>query len=258
MIKIKNFIINQKYRITVLFFIIIFLTFFTFKKSVILGNKLIDDTLVELGFVLKEIQVSGIQSLNNEQIEKHIFNYECKNLFCIDLLKTKIALKNLGWIKTVNLSLVLPSILKITIVEEVPKFISVEDSNFYLLNLEGKLISKLNSINNQYEKLLVIKGDKARNKIAELTSILEGAPELASKITHAELISDRRWSLIYLSDVTIDLPEKEAKKALSRIEQIDSKYGFLSNNLKKIDLRVKDRMIIKLNINQPKIKESKI
>ena len=63
--------------------------------------------------------------------------------------------------------------------------------------------------------------------------------------------------MLYSSNITIDLPEKNAKEVFRKVQEIDEKYGLLSNKLSKIDLRIKDRMIINLDMNKNFIKESK-
>ena len=50
----------------------------------------------------------------------------------------------------------------------------------------------------------------------------------------------------YLKNTIIDLPESNPEKAFYKVAELDKKYGLLLNKLKKIDLRVNDRMIIQL------------
>ena len=72
------------------------------------------------------------------------------------------------------------------------------------------------------------------------------------------MISKRRWALIISNNITIDLPEKNPAEAFKKLDFLDKKFGFLSDKLKIIDLRVKDRMIIKLNVGDTNFKESKV
>ncbi len=57
----------------------------------------------------------------------------------------------------------------------------------------------------------------------------------------------------------IELPENNPEAAFIKINELNEKYGFLSNKLEKVDLRVKDRMIIKLKtLGESKLNERKI
>ena len=255
---ILNYLIQIK-RTKVLFtlFILSFSIILSFKKSLILSNQLIDNTLIKLGFILRDININGISSVKRKEIIDNIVYYKCSNLFCIDLEQTKNRLKTIGWIKKVNITLVIPDKLKILVEEEVPKYIYFAENLFYLLNEKGEIISQSESINKKYKNLLLLSGERANKKLNELSLILSGSPLLAKKITKAKLVSDRRWSLLYSSNITIDLPEKNAKEVFRKVQEIDEKYGLLSNKLSKIDLRIKDRMIINLDMNKNFIKESK-
>ena len=57
---------------------------------------------------------------------------------------------------------------------------------------------------------------------------------------------------------TLDLPENNPEQAFRKLALLNKRHGIISDNLKKIDLRVKDRMIIKFNINNFSFYESKV
>ena len=220
--------------------------------------KYTDTFLKNLGFLLTEINISGISKLNENEIKTHIKYKNCGNLFCINLTATKSSLEQLAWVKSANLRLIMPSKLKIKIKEETPKFVLDNGDFLFLLNSKGKKIETINSDENLYERLVVISGSNVVKKINDLKAILNISPDLAEKITRARLISNRRWSLVYSNLTTLDLPEKNPERAFKKLDILNKRFGILSDNLKVIDLRVKDRMIIKLNINNFLFKESKI
>ena len=69
---------------------------------------------------------------------------------------------------------------------------------------------------------------------------------VSNEIKEATLISSRRWSLKHSFDITIELPEINPGKAFFKIVELQEKYGFLSDKIEKVDLRISDRMIIQL------------
>ena len=71
------------------------------------------------------------------------------------------------------------------------------------------------------------------------------------------MISSRRWSLKHSANIIIELPENNPDKAFYKIVELEKKYGFLNKRLKKIDLRVSDRMIVQLK-NISDLKENDI
>ena len=218
----------------------------------------LDNFIQNLGFSLAKISITGINKIDEYEIKKHIKYKKCRNLFCIDLRASKKSLEQLDWVKNANLKLIFPSELKINIYEEEPKFILDNGDLAFLINSQGKKIETISYNKNLYQDLVVISGENVIAKINDLRDILNTSPDLAKKITSAKLISNRRWSLVYSYLTTLDLPEINPEQAFRKLSLLNKKHGILSDNLKKIDLRVKDRMIIKFNINNFSFNESKV
>ena len=218
----------------------------------------LDNFIQSLGFSLTKISITGIHKIDEYEIKKHIKYKKCKNLFCIDLGATKKSLEQLNWVKNANLKLIFPSELKINIFEEEPKFILDNGNLAFLINSQGKKIETIDDSKNLYKDLVIISGENVIGKINDLRDILNTSPDLAKNITSAKLISNRRWSLVYSYLTTLDLPEKNPEQAFRKLDLLNKRHGILSDSLKKIDLRVKDRMIIKFNINNFSFNESKV
>ena len=218
----------------------------------------LDNFILNLGFSLTKISITGIHKIDEYEIKEHIKYKKCRNLFCIDLEATKYALEQLDWVKNANLKLIFPSELKINIYEEEPKFILDNGNLAFLINSQGKKIEIIEDNKSLYQDLVVISGENVTDKINDLSNILNTSPDLAKNITSAKLISNRRWSLVYSYLTTLDLPENNPEQAFRKLALLNKRHGIISDNLKKIDLRVKDRMIIKFNINNFSFYESKV
>ena len=257
----KNIMKNSKKnkpKLLLLIFTIFILTAFFYKPRLIYSNKYLDNFLINLGFVVKKIDIIGLKNLDKNQIIKNISYYDCLNLLCLNLKQTKQKLENIAWIESVKLNLDLPSGLRIVINEEKASFILKKEEYFSVLNFEGKVLESGPYLNLKYSNLLVLDGNGVKNNIYDLIKILDTSPELAKNITDATLISKRRWSLIYDSNIIIDLPEIEPEKAFKQISDLNKKHGLLSNKLEKIDLRLDNRMIIKMKTINKLLKESKV
>ena len=64
--------------------------------------------------------------------------------------------------------------------------------------------------------------------------------------------------LKHSSNIIIELPEDNPSKAFYKIVELENKYGLLNKRLKKIDLRISDRMIIQLKNKSELLKENGI
>ena len=256
--KILNMIIKRKINSFILLLFILISLLVINRPEIIIQFKVVNNSLENLGFKIKKIDISGNNVLKNAQILDNLVYLDCNNLFCIDLVSSKSRIEKNGWVKSAKLKYILPSKLKITISEEKPYFLLKKNNQFTLLNINGKEIEVLDSFESNYNNLIVLSGNGAENKVEHLIKILKVSNEITSKITSANLISNRRWSLIYNSTVTIELPEENAIQALYKISQLEEKYNLLSSKLKKIDLRISDRMIIELNTKTSYAKENNI
>ena len=211
-----------------------------------------------LGFELNYIQVSGNKTVSKDDIIKKLVFKNCDNLFCVNLKQSKNEIEKNNWVKTAKLKYNLPSKLSVIIEEEKPKFLLKENKNITLLNLDGKKIQDIKKISKDYKDLLILSGDGVENKIFNLLSIFSVGTVISENIKEATLVSSRRWSLKHSSNIIIELPEDNPSKAFYKIVELENKYGFLNERLKKIDLRVSDRMIIQLKNKSELLKENDI
>ena len=217
-------------------------------------NKLVKS----LGFKLNHIQVSGHKTVSKDDIIKKVVFKNCDNLFCVNLKQSKNEIEKNNWVTSAKLKYNLPSKLSVVIEEEKPKFLLKENKNITLLNLEGKKIQNIKIISEDYKDLLILSGDGAENKIFNLLNIFSVGTDISENIKEATLVSSRRWSLKHTSNIIIELPENNPSKAFYKIVELENKYGFLNESLKKIDLRISDRMIIQLKSKSELLKENDV
>ena len=211
-----------------------------------------------LGFELNYIQVSGNKTVSKDDIIKKVVFKNCDNLFCVNLKQSKNEIEKNNWVKSAKLKYILPSKLSIVIEEEKPKFLLKENKNITLLNLEGKKIQDINIISKDYKDLLILSGDVVEEEILNLLNIFSVDAVISENIKEATLVSSRRWSLKHSSNIIIELPEDNPSKAFYKIVELENKYGLLNKRLKKIDLRISDRMIIQLKNKSELLKENDV
>ena len=242
----RNNILKIKLKSFFLVLSVSFVLAILFKPQFFLQTKVVNFIFKDLGFELKNIDIQGNNFIKKSEIIKDIKFINCENLFCLDLKNSKKNIENNNWIKSVQLRLILPSELKIIVQEEKPYFIYKNDKKIALLNKNGDEIDRLDYINKEFKNLVILSGEGVIDNISNLLNILALNKTISEKVTEARLIANRRWSLKYLKNTIIDLPESNPEKAFFKVAELDKKYGLLLNKLKKIDLRVNDRMIIQL------------
>ena len=248
--------INIK-KILLISFLLLIPTVLFFPEHLLKLEK-VNKIIKNLGFELNHIQVLGNKTVLKEDIVNKVVFKNCDNLFCVNLKQSKNEIEKNNWVKSAKLKYSLPSKLSIVIEEEKPTFLLKENKNITLLNLEGKKIQDIKKISKDYKDLLILSGDGVENKIFNLLNIFSVSTVISENIKEATLVSSRRWSLKHSSNIIIELPEDNPSKAFYKIVELENKYGFLNERLKKIDLRISDRMIIQLKNKSELLKENGI
>ena len=93
-------------------------------------------------------------------------------------------------------------------------------------------------------------GQGAPEHINSLLNIIENDKELFSRVKVANFISGRRWNLIFddvLNGITVKLPEEDVADAWKKLVKLDITRGILKRKLSFIDLRLKNKVIVKIS-----------
>ena len=219
-----------------------------------LVSKHIDSLMSELyqttankGWGLDDITIEGRNKTSKEDILRVMELKRGDNILEIDLQELGEKIKNLPWVKNVNISRnYFPNVLHIGITEKEVKSIWQYKNEFYPIDEDGKIIET------EYvpqKGLLLIVGEGAPEHINELTKILETDKELFSRVKAANFISKRRWDLIFddvEKGIVVKLPQDDVKEALEKLAKLNQTKGILKRKLTFIDLRLKDKVIVKI------------
>tara|TARA_Y100001936_G_C15575890_1_gene409538 strand:- start:53 stop:517 length:465 start_codon:yes stop_codon:yes gene_type:complete len=141
----------------------------------------------------------------------------------------------------------LPSTIVLSVVERRPVAIWQRKGNFELIDSTGKIISG-QSIE-KYSDLLVVVGKDAPENTSNLLGILETQPQLMDLATSAVRVGGRRWNIQLKGKIDIRLPAERERAAWSRLAEYETKYGILDRNVRILDLRLPDRVIVQKHTN---------
>ena len=96
---------------------------------------------------------------------------------------------------------------------------------------------------------MLIVGEEAPEHINELLEIIKKDNDIWPRVKVANFIAKRRWNLI-LDDIengiTVKLPEDNVGQAWKKLVKLDRTQGILKRKLTFIDLRLKNKVIVKL------------
>ena len=170
------------------------------------------------------------------------------NILEINLQEVRDRVKSLPWVKDVTvIRRYFPNIIHISIKEKTVKSIWQYKNEFYPIDEDGQIIET------EYvpqKNILQIIGEGAPENLNNLLQIIEPDKELFSRLKAANFISKRRWNLIFDDvehGITVKLPEEDVAAAWKKLVKLDKTRGILKRKLTFIDLRLKNKVVVRLN-----------
>jgi cell division protein FtsQ len=155
-------------------------------------------------------------------------------------------LMGFGWIKDARVSHRLPDTLVIDIVERTPAALWQNEGQLALIDSEGVVLDRV-PVDKMPDLPLLI-GPGANGQEEQLGRLMAAVPTLKPQLASATWVGGRRWDLNFQSGETVALPEGEdaAKAALVKFTRLDKESGLLGRGIVRFDLRVPDKMIVRL------------
>ena len=215
-------------------------------------KKIIDKTntlLINNGFGLRNIYITGDNNLQKKDILKIINDKEYKTIFDVDLFKIHNNLLLNEWIETVKIERTLPSSLKIQIIEKKPVAIWQTKLGYKLITEDGSIISNTN-VTTFKNRLPIIIGEGANKNAFSILKILRKKPDLYNNVWSISYINKRRWNVHLKQGLIVLLPRKKIHAAWTKINFLQRKYKILDIGLTEIDIRNQDQVFAKINFNK--------
>lgn len=203
-----------------------------------------DWAMIGAGLTVREVKLSGRTWADESDISVALGLYVGQTIFDIDLKDARVRLEALGWIESARVSRRLPSTLEVHIVEREPFALWQLRKRLVLIDRAGETILRKGLGGFTYLPLIV--GEDAPDYAAGLLDILSGRPELFERVDSATRVGMRRWNVRFGNGVDVYLPEDGVAEAWRRLGALQDEQGILDREVEVIDLRQKDRLIIRM------------
>ena len=258
--KFYGFETEKLMRLINLSFLLLFILFFcglyfldSLSKDYIINKlKPSNQFLINNGFKIENILITGTRNLSNNYIKDIVEIYKDGSIFNINLSSIYNKIKQNSWVKEVSVERVLPNIIKIKILENQPIAIWQNKKNNKLITANGDIIfdGNVNDFKNDFP---IIKGNKSKENISSILEILETNQNFYENIWSLTFINERRWDLHFNQGLVVRLPSKDIKKAWEKIIKLQKNYNVLNLNLTEIDLRNPKQILGKINFDKKAI-----
>ena len=204
-----------------------------------------------IGFSVEAITISGISKLDVSQILEELEfdanrNSEHSLLF-VNAQDAKERIQKFPWVERVSIQKLYPNKLEINIKEKKAYALWQRGEIMSIIDKNGDVITDF--VDLKYLNLPILIGHESQRKASEILEPLRIYPELTKQVGAYQLINRRRWDLILESGIVIRLPEENLNSTLLELVELNIKYDLFSKDISVIDLRLKDRIVFRLNDN---------
>lgn len=208
------------------------------------------------GFTVTGYQIVGLNRMNRALVDEVVTDELRRAADVAGSSKAPQALVNVsqirrrlleyGWVKDARVSRRLPDTLVIDIVERRPAALWQNEGRLSLIDSDGIVLDRV-PVDKMPDLPLLI-GPGANGEAEKLSRIMAAVPTLKPQLASATWVGGRRWDLSFQSGETVALPEGEqpATAALSKFARLDKSSGLLGRGILRFDLRVPDKMIVRL------------
>ena len=166
-----------------------------------------------------------------------------------DAFAARNRLQDLEWIESATVSRRLPGTIYVRVSEYRPIAVWQHDGRFALIDEAGDLIPARTA--DLIDTLPLVVGEGAPRHTAELLDTLSAFPDVARRMKAAVRVSERRWDLHLDQNIEVRLPEDSLASALGRLSDLNSKQALFERDVKAVDLRLPDRLILRKNAEGP-------
>lgn len=217
------------------------------------GKEAVFDWAAEQGLTLSDVVITGRERTTLSEINQALNLKRGDNMLRLNPYDLKQKLEQLPWVRAAEVRRsFFPNVIKIELHEKEVRAIWQLKEKFYPIDGDGKVI---HADFRAREPMLLIVGEGAPENLKNLlTTIQDDGDVYLKRIKVANFISGRRWNLV-LDDIrhgiTIKLPEDKIEEAWKKLLKLNETKGILKRKLTIIDLRLEDKITVKLRKTRP-------
>lgn len=196
------------------------------------------------GLVVERVMVEGRNETSRETLLEAVGVKEGDPLLAVDPEAIRARVEALPWIKSAAVARSFGGTVTLALTEFEPFALWQRSGKIMLVDRSGETIDSGDTA--RFGRLLLLVGDKAPDHAGELVEMLASEPALRDRIRAAVWVGDRRWNLHFDNAVEVKLPEFASAAAWHELARLDREQGLLERDLISIDMRLPDRLVVKL------------
>jgi len=208
-------------------------------------DKSLDQGMQNVGLVVDDVIVVGRLETNRKDIAKALGVRRGDPILRANLGAARARLEKLGWVQSATVTRRLPGDLHVHLIERRPFALWQKKGRLVLIDRAGELITAKRL--GRFSALPVVVGRQAPQYVGALFDVLGRQPKLFARVAAAVRVANRRWDIRFDNGIVARLPEQKIAEGWRRLAALDAKHNILARDLAAIDLRLEDRLIVRLS-----------
>lgn len=196
-----------------------------------------------VGLVVDDVLVEGRVETKARDVLAALQIQRGMPVLALNPATAKERLEQIPWVQEAAVERRLPGLVHVRLVERVPMAVWQHEGRFVLIDRHGAQIEADDV--GRFANLPHIVGDNAGEAAGDLLRMLAAEPTLERRVVAAVRVGGRRWNLRLDSGIDVMLPADNAPAAWMQLAEIEREHAVLGRDIKAIDLRLPDRMVLK-------------
>jgi cell division protein FtsQ len=197
------------------------------------------------GFAVAQLDITGNRDTSEIDIVGAIGLDGHTSLVGFDAGEARERVEALPWVQQATLRKVYPATIEVKLSEREPFAVWQNDGQLTVIEKTGAPIAPFGGTRHAGLPLVVGKG--AAELAEGFVGLVARQPELAGRVTGYVRVGERRWDLQIDDRITVRLPEGGEAAAIAELVNLDRRSGLLAADIVEVDLRLSDRLFVKLS-----------
>jgi cell division protein FtsQ len=198
-----------------------------------------------VGFRITSIALAGGKHVTREEILTTAGVTGRTSLLFLDAAAARRRLKANPWIADATVLKLYPGRLHIEVTERDAFALWQKNGHVTVIAGDGTVV--LPYVPPRFAGLPLVVGQGAETRAKNFLALIDQYPLVRDQLRAIVLVAERRWNLKLKSGIDVRLPESEPERALDLLVQLDRDKKLLSRDIVAIDLRLPDRVTVRLS-----------
>jgi cell division protein FtsQ len=206
------------------------------------------------GMQVRGVKLTGNRQMTHDQILDVAGIGPSSSVLFFDPDTARARLKANAWIADATIQKLYPDQLLVSVVEREPFALWQRDGRIHVIAADGTVI--LDHLDSRFQGLPLLVGKGAETRAREIVGLLGDHPHVTQSVRAAVLVAERRWNLVLKNGIDVRLPDDNLDRAMADLARLDAERRLMSRDVASIDLRVPDRVTVRLSEDAMKAHEA--